>query len=106
MRLEGLILRSWNTMPRTVDDEDFRKVSNRSVSTYATWSAWLVKIELSCADLTGGQAPGSTTHRFGIAWLTLSISLRGHCSQLRAEFTASCLTLVTAQKGFLWIRHG
>ncbi len=53
--------------------------ANRAVSTYATRSAWLAEIELSCADLTGGQAPGSTTHRFDIAWLTLSISLRGHC---------------------------
>ena len=45
----------------------------------ATRSAWIVEIELSCADLTGGQAPGSTTHRFDIAWLTLPISICGRC---------------------------
>ena len=83
-----------------MDGEDFIKAANRSVSTYATRSAWLAEIELSCADLTEGQAPGSTTHRFDIAWLTLSISLRGHCSQLHAEFIASYVTLVTTQKGF------
>src|ERR1051325_4675429 len=87
-----------------MDGEDFRRVANRAVSTYATRSAWLAEIELSCVDLAGGQAPGSTTHRFDIAWLTLSISLRGTATTTRRGHTSS-VTLITAQNGFLWIRR-